>query len=329
MEMKMANVDLTSKIEEIEDLFKVTSNIFLKKCLEKYKTIDELKNCIDFPGDLESDIYKFLSMYKNWDKDDYEILENITTQDGIDTKTDDKYNLLRKAFSKWITHEKTYRKDCEEMNYYIEKFINKDTDISTNTIQIMEDFYNHTKDEDCSIGYDPYDYDYDDDDNYIGPECQDCECDTPSLCSDCKVYKKPLKNKYYDNTNGRIYPIVVDRASLKISVMQSDKIDKLVAIVKDKKELDKYINIYKHAYVDFYYASWPEYYRISEKDEHIKGVGKNNKYDSTIYSIVIDRTCDTWFPSGDRAVYSLAHGITTHICLQIIDMIVDDIQIKL
>lgn len=334
--METVYIDLKERIEEIENLFKMTQKIFLNKFLDKYKTIDELKKCKATPGKLQYDIYEFLLMLRDWDETDYDILDKIITRNGVYAQKNDEYNLLRKVFSKWITHEKTYYKDCENMNYYIEKFINKNTNISYNTEAILEKFYEYTQcnenkyeNEECEIGYDDYDYDYDPD---FVEECSEYECDNPNRCIDCKIYKKynkPLKNRYYDNTEGNIYPIGIDRALLEISIMQSDKIDKLINTIKNKEELDEYVYIYKHAYSSLYYFSYPEYSRVSYKDEYIKGIGKNNKYDSAIYSIVINRMGDVWHPTEKRLVRELAHAIITSVCLEIIDMIVDDTESKI
>lgn len=332
--METISIDLKERIEEIEDLFKMTQKIFLNKCLDKYKTIDKLKSCEETPVKLQHDIYEFLLMMRKWDKIDYEILEEIITQNRVDTKTDKEYNLLRKVFSKWITHEKTYCKDCETMNYYIEKFIDKDTKISYNTEWIMNSFYeyienennNKHEDEECEIGYDNYDY------NEHMEECDECSCNTYDECTDCKIYKEYhnlYKNRYYDNTQGNIYPIIANRATVEISIMQSDKIDKLVATIKDKEELNEYMYIYKHAYSSLYYFSYPEYSRISYKDEHIKGVGKNNQYDSAIYNIVVNKMGDIFYPHEERLVDALAHALITSICLEIIDMIVDNTESKI
>lgn len=338
--METTSIVLEERIKEIEDLFKMTSKIFFNKCLDKYKTVNELKNCEEKPGKLQHDIYEFLLMVRDWDEIDYKILSKIITQNGVYADTSDKYNLFKKVFSKWITHEKTYYKDCEIMNYYIEKFINKDTNISYNTQYIIDRFYEYTQnnknkyeDEECEIGYDYYDYGEDED--FI-EECSEYECDNQNVCLsrciDCKIYKKyhkPLKNRYYDNTEGNIYPIRMDRASLGISIIQSDKIDKLVATIKDKKELDEYIYIYKHAYSRLYYFAYSEYSRISHKNEYIKCIGKNNKYDSAIYSIVVDRAGDIFYPHKEGLVKELAHALTTSICLEIIDMIVDGAESKI
>lgn len=336
MQIEIKKIHLENRIKEIEDLFKITQKIFINKFLDKYKTIDELKNCEETPGKVQHDIYEFLLMMRDWDEIDYKILSKIITQNGVDAKTDDKYNLFKKVFSKWIAHEKTYHKDYEDLNYYIEKFIDKDTEISYNTEYILDRFYEYTQsneneyeDEECEIGYDYYDYGEDED--FI-EECSNFECDNPSLCPDCKIYKKyhkPLKNRYYDNTEGYIYPIRMDRASVEVSIMQSDKIDKLVAAIKDKEELNKYMYIYIHAYVSLYYFAYPEYSRISYKDEYIKGVGKNNKYNSAIYSIVVDRMGDIFYPWEKGLVRRLSHAIVNSVYLEIIDMIVDDAESKI